>query len=107
MAVNVVGTMGALSAQGVVGQIGSLDVITDANIPTNLGAGTNQDPILVGVRGDLRVWESELQTDVFMEPYADSNGVLFRCFAYSSAIPGRYATSVAVINGTGSIAPTF
>lgn len=97
----------AMMSQGVVGKIGSLDVITDANIPTNTGAGTNQDPILVGVRSDLRVWESPLRAETFEQPYADSAGVLFRVLSYSAAIPGRFTTSISVINGTGSVTPAF
>lgn len=93
-------------AQGPAGMIGGLEVITDANLPTNLGAGT-QDPILVGVRSDLRLWESEMDVQTFTAPYADSAGVLFRVLAFSAAIPSRYTTSVSVIVGTGSIAPTF
>ena len=93
--------------QGVVGMIGSLAVITDASIQTTLGAGVNQDPIYVGVRGDLRLWESPLRADTFEQTYADSAGVLFRVLAYTAAIPGRYASSVSIINGTGSVAPLF
>lgn len=105
---NVVATSdGANIAEGAVGKIGGLDVITDAGIPTNLGAGTNQDPILVGVRADMRLWESELRAETFTQPYADSAGVLFRVLAYAAAVPGRYATSVAIVNGTGSVTPAF
>jgi hypothetical protein len=81
--------------------------VVDANIPTNTGAGTNQDPVLVGVRSDLRLWESGLRAEAFRETYADSVGVLFRVYAYSAQIVSRYTTSVAVVNGTGLIAPTF
>ncbi|MGZ6838540.1 MAG: phage major capsid protein [Blastococcus sp.] len=97
----------AMLAQGAVGKIGGMDVITDAAIPTNLGAGTNQDPVLVGVRGDLRVWESPLRADTFEQTYGDTAGVLFRVLAYAAAIPGRYTSSVAVINGTGLVTPAF
>jgi HK97 family phage major capsid protein len=106
-AINSVGSGAASVVEGAAGEIGGLPVITDANLPTNLGAGTNQDPILVGFRDDLRLWESDLKAETFMEPYADSLGVLFRVYAYAAAIPGRYTSSVSVINGTGSVAPTF
>lgn len=92
-------------AQGVVGNIGGLQVIIDANIPTNLGAGTNQDPCIVGVRGDLRLWESPIQLEAFDSTYADSAGILFRALGYAGAIPSRYTTSCAVILGTGMIKP--
>lgn len=93
--------------EGTVGTLLGLPVVVDANIPTNTGAGTNQDPVLVGVRSDLRLWESGLRAEAFRETYADSVGVLFRVYAYSAQIVSRYASSVAVINGTGLVAPTF
>jgi len=95
------------AAQGAVGKIGGLDVVTDAAIPTNTGAGTNQDPVYVGIRGDLRLWESPLQAQTFEQPYADSAGVLFRVLAYAASIPSRYTTSLSVVNGTGLITPVF
>jgi HK97 family phage major capsid protein len=104
---NAMGTTNGPVPEGAVGTIGGLAVVTDANIVTNLGAGTNQDPILVGIRSDLRLWESELRMETFTATYADSAGVLFRALAFSAAIPQRYTSSVAVINGTGSVAPTF
>ena len=92
-------------AEGVVGQIGGLDVITDANIPTNVN--TSQDVVLVGVKSDLKVWESDVKAESFDAPYADSMGILFRIYEYMAAIPSRYTTSVAVISGTGLAAPSF
>lgn len=103
---NVVAVENGVIVQGYAGTFGGFPVITDPNIPTNLGAGTNQDPILIGVRGDLRLWESDLRMETFDATYADSAGVLFRVMAYSAAIPSRYTTSVSVINGTGLVAPT-
>jgi len=105
--VNVVGEKTGNSAEGVVGQIGGLQVITDANMKTNTGAGTNQDPVMVGVKSDLKFWESAIHADTFDAPYADSMGILFRIYSYTALIPSRYTTSVSVIDGTGLIAPTF
>lgn len=93
--------------EGASGMILGLPVIVDPNIPTNIGAGTNQDNVYVARAADLRLWETGLRAETFTEPYADSMGVLFRAFAYSAAIPGRYTTSVSVISGTGLVAPTF
>jgi HK97 family phage major capsid protein len=104
---NNIGVDGGVIEQGVVGSLAGLRVITDANIPTNTGVGTNQDPILVGYSKDLRVWEGNLDMQTFTATYADSAGVLFRALAFSAAIPSRYATSVSVINGTGLVPPTF
>ena len=93
------------TAQGAAGTLGGLPVHLDPNIPTNLGAGTNQDPILVCRWDEEHVWESELRAETFDAPYADSMGVLFRTFAYSAAILDRRPTAVSIINGTGLVAP--
>lgn len=97
------------TVQGVAGHITALamPVIIDPNIPTNLGAGTNQDVVIVARRGDLRLYESDLRMEVFRETYADSVGVLFRGYAYSAFISNRYTTAVSRIDGTGLVAPTF
>jgi hypothetical protein len=84
-----------------------LPVYTDPNIPTNTGAGTNQDPVFVLRREDVYLYESALRMQSFDATYADSAGVLFRAFAYSAAIPDRYGPSVNVVNGTGLVTPTF
>lgn len=104
---NTVADLQSTGPEGVVGDILGLRVIVDANIPTDLGTGQNQDVILVGVSSDLKLWESELHADVFDQPYADSLGVLFRIYSYAAAIPQRYETSVSVISGTGLVTPTF
>ena len=93
--------------EGAAGVILGLPVIVDPNLPTNIGAGTNQDNVYVARSADLRLWETSLRAEAFDAPYADSVGILFRAFAYSAAIPGRYTTSVSVISGTGLVAPTF
>ena len=104
---NPVGTSGALAAEGVVGEIMGLPVVTDANIPTNLGAGTNQDPIIVGKFDDAWLWEGRIRAEVFPQTYAQNASLYARLYNYVAFQPGRYPVSFAVINGTGLTAPTF
>jgi len=92
---------------GHVGQVLGMDVFTDANIPTNLGAGTNQDIVLTMVSDDIVLWESPLQAESFEAPYADSMGVLYRIFNYTALIPDRYLASLGQITGTGLTPPVF
>jgi len=92
---------------GHVGQVLGMDVFTDANIPTNLGAGTNQDIVLTMVSDDIVLWESPLQAESFEAPYADSMGVLYRIFNYTALIPDRYLASLGQITGTGLVPPVF
>ena len=97
------------STQGVghVGSVLGMDVWTDPNIPTTLGAGTNQDIVLMMPRRDIWLWESELRAEAFTQPYSDTMGVLFRVFNYSAMIPDRYLASLGQISGTGLVTPTF
>ncbi|WP_426515099.1 phage major capsid protein [Diaminobutyricibacter sp. McL0618] len=94
------------AAQGVVGKMFGLPVIVDPNIPTNLGAGTNQDPIIVVKADDSWLYESALKAEVFPETYANQLSMFARVYAYF-ALAHRISASIAVINGTGLVAPTF
>lgn len=93
--------------QGVAGNFLGLPVVIDPNLPTNLGAGTNQDEIFLVKADDLWLFESQPKAEVFREPYADSVGVLFRLYSYAGTILNRYGSSIATMNGAGLIAPTF
>lgn len=88
-----------------------LRVIVDNNLPTNLGAGTNQDPILVVATQELHVW-TDPNAPVLIraeQPNAANLGVLLVAYSYWAASPGtglgRYANNPGIINGTGTIAP--
>lgn len=106
-AFNQIADAGSVAAQGAVGQMAGLPVYTDPNLPVNLGSGTNQDPVLVMRAEDVFLWESDVTMASFDAPYADSMGVLFRVHGYSAMIAGRYPASIAVVNGTGTITPTY
>lgn len=105
--VNATATADATAAEGRVGEMVGLPVYADANITTTDGAGNNQDIVYVLKANDLYLYESPIQAEAFTAPYADSMGVLFRLFAYSASIPDRYASSVALIRGTGLVAPSY
>lgn len=92
---------------GHVGQVLGVDVFTDANLPVNLGAGANQDIVLMFVADDIHLWESPLQAEAWEAPYADSLGILYRCYNYTALIPDRYPASLGQITGTGLTTPVF
>lgn len=105
---NSLGTASSVAqANGVVGNIAGLDVIVDPQIPTNLGAGTNQDPIIVFRSQDSILWEGTPHAEAFRETKADQLSVLLRFYRYAAFTTARYAKSVSVVNGTGLVAPTF
>ncbi len=94
-------------AQGAAGSLLNLPVYTDPNIPTNLGAGTNEDRVFVLRAADCFLWETDLALESFDATYADQMSVLFRASAYSAFIPDRFGPAVNVIAGTGLITPTL
>lgn len=104
---NTLAQPGPSVAAGHVGSLLGMDVYTDPNIPTNRGAGTNQDVVLMLVRDDIWLWESDLRAEALTAPYADTLGVLFRAFGYASMIPDRHLASLGRIEGTGLVPPVF
>lgn len=110
IAMNSMGIGDAAAVEGAVGTLQGLPVITDSNIPVNLGAGTNEDRIIVCRREDLILWE-DTQGAPFMiraeDVKAANLGVLFVAAGYSAFTAGRYPTATAVIAGTGLATPSF
>lgn len=106
-AFNQIADASQVAAQGPVGEMAGLPVYVDPNIPIDLGAGTDEDVVLVGKFDDLYLWEAGPRMQAFDAPYADTAGVLFRALGYAAFIPHRYASSVSVISGTGLVTPTW
>lgn len=98
---------GAQAAQGYVGQIAGVPVIVDPNIPTNGGAGTNQDSIAVVRSTDHILMESALRTRVLSEVGSANLTVRLQAFAYANYFAGRFPAGTSVITGTGLVTPTF
>jgi len=92
---------------GKVGSLLGMDVFVDPSIPVNRGASATEDVVLMCVRDDIWFWESDLHVEAWEAPYAESLGLLFRCFGYLGLIPDRYPASLDSVSGTGLIAPMF
>jgi len=87
-----------------------LPVITDANVATNKGSGTNQDTIYVGNMQELHLWEQGNGDPMmlrFEQPKAAELDVTMIVYGYSCFTANRYPNAWAQINGTGLITPTF
>jgi HK97 family phage major capsid protein len=92
----------------VVGTLQGLPVITDANIPTNLGAGTNEDRIIVARSTDTVYWEDAMMQFTFEQAITTAPGqVRLAVGRFSLFHAGRYPKSIAVISGTGLTTPSF
>ncbi|MEV4093182.1 phage major capsid protein [Streptosporangium saharense] len=92
---------------GLVGSMMGLPVFVDSNIPTNLGAGTNEDRILIMNSQDVILFEGTPRAEVFREPLAAQMSVLLRTYNYVALHASRYPKSISVIGGTGLAAPVF
>lgn len=104
---NASGVLQAVDSQQVVGQMHGLPVVTDPNVPTNLGAGTNEDAIFVMRSSDLVLYEGGIRSRVLPETRANSLTVLLQIYSYLAFSAARYPASVVEITGTGLVAPTF
>jgi hypothetical protein len=83
--------------------VAGVNVITDAGIPTNLGAGTNEDRIIVARRSDLLLWEQGSGSPAvarFDSVGSASLTVKVVAFGYSAFTAGRFPTGISVIQGT-------
>jgi HK97 family phage major capsid protein len=106
---NAAGTTAGVVSVGRVGTIQGVPVYVDANIPTNLGAGTNEDRIIV-VRGDeLFIYEDA--SGPYLETFRDVGSgnltVRFRLHNYWAQLNARRPKAISVISGTGLATPTF
>jgi hypothetical protein len=85
-----------------------LEVVTDNNIATNLGGGT-EDEIYVVPQSECHLWEDPA-APLFIraeQPAAASLGVLLVAYSYFAYTFARYTNGTSKIAGTGLIAPTF
>lgn len=105
---NALAVAGPVAAEGVVGQLAGLPVVTSASIPTNLGGGT-EDAIIIAAGPECYIWEAP--DGPFLETFRDvgsaSLTVRFRLHNYVAQAFGRRPLAISKINGTGLAAPTW
>lgn len=90
--------------------IAGLPVITDANVATDKGAGTNQDTIYVGNLQELHLWEQGTGDPMllrFEQPKGAELDITMIVYGYAAFTANRYPNAWAQINGTGLVTPTF
>lgn len=110
---NAFGLGDLVGANGIVGDLYGIPVLTDPNIPTTLSYDVTQssttDPIIVTKATDLRLYEdSPVPRRVrFEETLAGSLTVKIVAFDYSAFTAGRYPTGTVVLNGSGLTTPVF
>ena len=86
-----------------------LPIITDANVVTNAGAGTNQDKIYCVAAPEMHLWEQAGSPFAlnFDATSAGSLTIKSVVYGYAAFSAGRYPSAASIISGTGLVAPTF
>lgn len=103
-AMNAISVLNATAgAEGVVGSIGNVDIVADANMPTNLGAGSNETRIIAGRYTDAFLMEGALRTRAIPEVLSGTLQVRLQVYNYAAFLPDRYPTAFSVVSGTGLI----
>ena len=98
----------AATAEGVVGRdLNGLATFEDANIPSNLGAGTNQDVVLVSRMEMNWLYESPIVTRALPQTYGAQLSILLQLYGYIAFTAARYANANSLVTGTGLTPPTF
>jgi HK97 family phage major capsid protein len=86
-----------------------LKVIVDNNVPTNLGASTNQDEVYVVASQEVHLWEDPATaggTYIRAEqPKAAQLGVLLVLYGYAAYTVRRYTNNPGKLAGSGLVAP--
>jgi len=90
-------------------EIAGLPIITDANVTTSNGAGTNEDVVFIGSLQELHLWEDGAAPMYlrFDQPKAAELDVLAVVYGYAAYTANRYPNAWAKISGTGLVTPTF
>lgn len=103
------GQFGVPSYGGVVGNILGIPVVLDANVPVNLGSGTNEDVILGVSADELHLWEDAAAPLLVRaeQTSAASLGVLLVVFGFSAFTAGRVPGAHGTVGGTGCATPSF
>ena len=90
--------------------IAGLPVITDANVSTAQGTGTDQDTIFVANMQELHLWEQGAGEPMmlrFEQPESQQLNVTMIVYGYAAFTANRYPSAFSQINGTGLVTPTF
>ena len=104
---NAVGVGEAAAYGNVVGSLLGIPVITDANIITNGGTGTNEDEIFLVKADDHILFEDNLFQLKFEETNAGSLTTKMVVYGYAAFASGRYPLGISKMSGTGLVTPTF
>ncbi len=91
-----------MTAEEAVGRnLSGLRTFEDANIPSELGAGKNQDVAIVSRADENYLYESPIVTRALPQTYGAQLSVLLQLYNYGAYTASRYPNANAVLTGTG------
>lgn len=85
------------------GNFMGVPVFLDPNVPTNLGAGTNETRSILMNRMDNILMEGTAHASVHPDSLANTMTMRFRFYRYAAFTAGRFAPGNGVVSGTGMI----
>lgn len=90
------------TAEGSIGRhFSGLDTYEDANIPQNLGSGTNQSVVVVSRMQENFLYESPMVTRALPQTFGLQMSVLLQAYNYAAFTAARYPAATSVVTGTG------
>jgi HK97 family phage major capsid protein len=92
-------------ANGLVGNIGGIPICIDANMPTNLGGGTNESRLVFLNRRGFDFWESPPRFKVADQTSIANLQYQFVMYGFY-ATTSRQAKMISIVSGTGFIPVT-
>ena len=90
-----------------VGSLFGMALVLDPAVPTNLGAGTNEDRLIVTRATDLLLLEGEPRLTLNLDVGSATLTTRFGLHTYVAFVSGRVPSATGVLSGTGLTAPTF
>jgi HK97 family phage major capsid protein len=86
-------------------QILGIPVVADANMPVNLGTGTNETAVIVGDFRESYLWEDNGGSPLYVrfEEPSGTNAIRTILFGFSAYSAGKYPTAFSAVTGTGLI----
>lgn len=90
-------------------QILGIPVVLDANMPTNLGAGTNETAVIVGNFDESYIFEDNSGSPLFVRFEQPDGNIAIRTvvFGFSAYTAGKYPAAFSAITGTGLITANY
>ena len=104
---NAVAVFGEVAAQGIVGAIQGIPVITTGSHAINLGGGTNQDQIVEFRAPEMILMEAPIRARILEEVLSGNLTVRLQLWSYANFFAGRLPGAISTVDGTGLVTPTF